>query len=182
MLTMIRKWLIFALSAGILVSLGAGVGLTMADDEKETPLAKVMEKVQKNYLTITKGTRNAVYFKKSQKDVEKSAKEIVKLAEEAKTKKVKVTAENSADRPDLKTQMGKEVTLKEWYLKNAKDEKEPSKKWDELIGSLIKNSEKLGEVAGKPDATLKDAKNAFNVVKKNCSDCHTVFRVDESTF
>src|SRR5262245_29748918 len=118
---MIRKWLGFTITAGILVSLGVGVSLSLAEDEKEGPLAKVMEKVQKNYLTITKGTRNAAYFKKSQKQVEASAKDLVKLAEEVKAKKIKVTAENSADRPDLKTQMGKELTIKEWYLKNAKE-------------------------------------------------------------
>jgi hypothetical protein len=154
--TMVRKWLVFALSAGILVSLGVGAGFTRAQEEKESELEKIMEQVQKHNLVITKGTRNAVYFKKSQKDVEKSAKELVKLAKKAKP-------------------------IKD-ALKNAKDEKEPGKRWDELLEALATNCEKLGEVTGKPDATLKQAKDAFNVVKKNCSDCHAIFRVDETKF
>jgi hypothetical protein len=154
--TMIRKWLVFAFSAGLLVSLGVGVSLSSAQDEKGGPLEKVMEQVQKHNLTITKGTRNAVYFKKNQKDVEKSAKELVKLAKQAKPVK--------------------------HYLKNAKDEKEPAQKWDMLLDDLVKNCERLGEVAGKPDSTVKDAKDAFNVVKKNCADCHMIFRIDETKF
>ena len=83
---MIRKRLAFLLSAGFLVVLGiaAGSGLTQAQDKEESPLEKIMEKVNKHNSTITKGTRNKVNFAKSQKDVEKSAKELVKLAKEAK--------------------------------------------------------------------------------------------------
>jgi hypothetical protein len=152
---MIRKSLVFALTAGILVSVGIGVSRSSTQDEKGGPLEKVMEEVQKNYLAITKGTRNAVFFKKSQKDVEKSAKEIVKLAKKAKPVK--------------------------HYLKNAKDEKDPATKWNELLDGLIQNSDKLGKVAAMPSATHAQAKAAFNVVKKNCADCHAIFRVDSDT-
>jgi cytochrome c556 len=152
---MIRKSFVFALTAGILISFGIGVGLSGANDD-EGPLAKVMEQVQKHNLIITKGTRNLVFFKKSQKDVEKSANELAKLAKQAKPVK--------------------------HYLKNAKDEKDPAKKWDELLDALTANSENLGKVVGKPDVTLKEAKDSFNMVKKNCADCHSVFRIDESKY
>ena len=46
-----------------------------------------MEKVNKHNSTITKGTRTKVAFAKDQKNVEKSAKELVKLAKEAKPMK-----------------------------------------------------------------------------------------------
>jgi len=154
---MIGKWLVFSLSAGILVAIGvlAGPGLSMADDD-ESPLAKIMEKVNKNNSTILKGTRTKVYFAKSQKDVEKSAKEIVRLAREARK-------ETSA-------------------VKKAKDVANPQKKWDELFDELIKTSEHLGKVAGRPNATFQEAKDAFGAVKKVCTDCHKDFRVDEEKF
>src|SRR6516162_2676480 len=81
--SMTGKWIVFASSAAILVGLGAGIALPNADDV-ETPLGKIMEKVQKHNLSITKGVRNKVAFKKSQKSVEQSAKELVKLAKLAK--------------------------------------------------------------------------------------------------
>jgi cytochrome c556 len=151
-----RKWLAFPLSAGILLALGivAGPGLYGADDD-ESPLGKIMEKVNKHNSTITKGTRNKVNFAKSRKDVEKSAKELVKLAKEAKpiqdaVKKAKVT--------------------------------EPQKKWDGYMEDFIKSSETLGDVTSKASATFDEAKSAFTAVKKSCTDCHKDFRVEEGSF
>jgi cytochrome c556 len=150
-----RKWLVFPLSAGVLLVFGivAGPGLYGADDE--SPLGKIMEKVNKHNSTITKGTRNKVSFVKSRKDVEKSAKELVKLAKEAKPLAEAIKKAKVAD---------------------------PQKKWDEYMDDFIKSSEKLGDVAGKADATYDDAKGAFSVVKKACADCHKDFRVEEGSF
>jgi cytochrome c556 len=155
---MIRKWLIFAVSAALLVAAGvvAGPGQSKADDDKESPLAKIMEKVNKNNTIIQKGTRTKVAFAKAQKDVEKSAKDLVKLAKEAKPLTDAV--------------------------KKAKDVPQPQKRWDELIDELLKTAEKLGQVAGKPNAAFQDAKDAFGAVKKVCNDCHTDFRIDETKF
>jgi cytochrome c556 len=155
---MIRKWLIFAVSAAMLVVAGvvAGPSLSKADDDKESPLEKIMEKVNKNNTIIQKGTRTKVAFAKAQKDVKKSAEDLVKLAK-----------------------LAKPITD---AVKKAKDVPEPQKRWDELIGELIKTSEKLGQVAGKPNAAFQDAKDAFGAVKKVCTDCHKDFRVDETTF
>ncbi len=137
------------LGIGVLV----GPSLSKADDD-ESPLGKIMEKVNKHNSTIQKGVRNKVAFAKAQKDVEKSAKELVKLAKEAK---------------DMKD-----------AAKKAKDVANPEKKWDEYIDELIKTSEELGKVAGKADATFQDAKDAFAKVKNVCTDCHKDFRKDES--
>jgi len=149
-----RKWLAFPLSAGVLIVLGivAGPGLLKADDE-ETPLGKIMEKVNKHNSTILKGTRNKVNFVKSHKDVSKSAKEIVELAKEAKP-------------------------IKDAVKKAKKEVGDPQKKWDEYMDELIKTSEKLVQVSGKPNAVYDDAKKAFGAVKKACADCHSDFRVD----
>jgi len=154
---MIRKWLVFSLSAGILVAIGvlAGPGHSKADD-KETPLGKIMEKVNKNNSTIQKGVRNKIAFSKAQKNVEQSAKELVKLAKEAK--------------------------LITDAVKKAKDVVNPQKKWDDMMDELIKTSENLGKVAARPNATFQDAKAAFVKVKNVCTDCHKDFRVDEDKF
>ncbi len=149
---MVRKWMVFALSAGILVSI-AGAGFSGADDE-ETELGKVMEKVNKANNALKKGTRNPVQFKKSQKDVAKSAKELHKLAKEAKP---------------LKDALAK-----------AKNEANPQQKWNELMDAFIDKSEELSEVAGKSSPDYADTKKAFSAVTKTCTECHQVFRVDEN--
>lgn len=146
---MIRKWMAFLLSTGILVTVGFGA-FSRADDEKESELEKVMEQVSKHNGIITKGIRNAVNFKKSQKDVEKSAKELAKLAKKARPMKD--------------------------ALKNAKDEKDPQKKWTDLMDSMAKESEKFGEFAGKSDTTYVKAKDSFKAVTKTCTECHEIFK------
>jgi cytochrome c556 len=149
---MIRKWLVFAVSAGILVSLGVGVGLSKAQDEKKSELHEIMENVQKHNGIIVKGIRTDVYLRKYRKDVEKSTKELVKLAKKAKP-------------------------LKD-ALKEAKEEKDPAKKWAELMDAMIKETEKFGTVVAKPATTYLQAKDAFKPVTKSCSECHTIFRKD----
>jgi len=152
---MIRKRLAFLLSAGFLVVLGIAASSirTQAQDKQESELEHIMEKVNKHNSTITKGTRNKVNFAKSQKDVEKSAKELVKLAKLAKPI-------NDA-------------------VKKAKELPDAQKKWDLYIDDLIATSEKLGQVSAKPSVAFEDAKSAFTAVKKACADCHKDFRVDE---
>jgi cytochrome c556 len=152
-----RKWLAFPLSAGVLIVLGiiAGPGISRADDD-ESPLGKIMEKVNKHNSTISKAVRNKVNFAKSRKDVAKSAKELVKLGKEAKP-----------------MQEG---------IKKAKGVADPQKKWDEYMDDFIKSSEKLGEIAGKTDADHQTTKDAFKAVSNACGACHKDFRVDEGSF
>jgi len=154
-----HKWIGFAAAAALVAASGLASGLSRAQDqekhkETDTPLGKIMEKVQKDNIAITKGTRNAAAFKKSQKDVEKSAVELVKLAKDSKQ-------------------------YKEAYLKNAKEESNPQQKWDEIMDEFAKTSKDLATVAAKDGATQKEAKDLFQSVKKTCSDCHTVFRVEK---
>jgi cytochrome c556 len=151
--SMLRKWLIFGLSAGILVSLGIGLPSTNADDkEKETELGKIMEKVNKHNSTLTKGLRTKVTYAKSQKDVAKSAKELASLAKLAKPHKDAV--------------------------KTAKDLPNADKKWDDWSDAFIKTAETLSATAAKPKAEFKETKDAFTAVKKSCADCHQDFRID----
>jgi cytochrome c556 len=151
-----RKWTGIALAAFLVVASGIGVNLSSAQDqeEQETPLGKIMEKVQKHNTAITKGTRNVAAYKKSQKDVEKAARDLAKLAKEAKP-------------------------LRANYLKNAKSEADPVKKWDEIMDAFAKSSTELADATGKDSTTQKEAKDLFQAVKKSCSECHTVFRVED---
>ena len=154
-----RKWIGFAATAALVATCALATGPSRAQDqekhkEKETPLGKIMEKVQKHNIAITKATRTAAAFKKSQNDFVKSATELHKLAVESKP-------------------------LKEGYLKNAKNETAPDKKWDEIMDAFIKTSKELAEASAKAGVTQKEAKDLFQSVKKSCSDCHTVFRVEE---
>jgi len=152
-----RKWLAFPLSAGVLIVLGimAGPGISRADDD-ESPLGKLMEKVNKHNSTISKAVRNKVNFTKSRKDVEKSAKELAKLGKEAKPMKD--------------------------AFKKAKAVTDPQKKWDEYMDDFVMSSEKLGAIAGKADADHQTTKDAFKAVTNACAACHKDFRVDEGSF
>src|SRR5947209_2663017 len=109
-----RKWIGFVAPAALVVAFGMGMGgagLSRAQEEKhkekETELGKLMEKVQKANIAITKATRNAASFKKGQKDVEKNSLEMVKRSKAAKPHKDAV--------------------------KNAKNEANPEKKLDEIM-------------------------------------------------
>jgi cytochrome c556 len=153
-----RKWIGLALVATLVAASGFASGLSRAQDrqkhdEPETPLGKIMEKVQKLNIAITKATRNVAAFKKNQKEVETSSTELAKLAKESKP-------------------------LKAAYLKNAKNESDPNKKWDDIMDAFAKTSKDLASAAAKDGADQKKIKEMFQVVKKTCSDCHTVFRVE----
>ena len=93
--------------------------------------------------------RNKVAFAKKQKDVEKSAKELVKLAKEAKP-----------------------ITD---AVKKAKDVAEPQKKWDDIHGRVDQVvRETSAKWPARPVPPIEDAKGAFGVVKKVCADCHKI--------
>ncbi len=151
-----HKW--FGLAATL--ALGLGVGLTAyansnADDEL-TPLGAVMEKVQKQKTILTKGTRNKTKYAESREDVEKAAKEWVKLSKEAKPL-------NDA-------------------AKNAQGVEDALGQWDHLMDVWEKEAEKLAEIAGKADSDQKAAKDQLNTINKNCTACHQVFRIEADDF
>jgi cytochrome c556 len=147
-----RKW--FGLAVGLALALGLGLGmtaLTFAADDEETELGKIMEKVQKQKTTITKGVRNVASYKKSQSDIEKAAKEWVKLAKEAKPHNDAAKSSKEAD---------------------------AQKKWDDLMDLWGKESQKLADMVAKAETTQKDAKDQLSTINKTCTECHQVFRID----
>jgi len=155
-----RKWIGFAGTAALVSACGLAAALSAAQEQErkhkdsETPLGKIMEQVQKRNATLTRLTRNDKVFGKGQKDVEKAAIDLVKLAKKSKPHK-------------------------DAYLKNAKNESQPEKKWDEIMDAFVKTSQDLANASAKANASQKDVKDLFQSVKKTCSDCHTVFRVED---
>jgi cytochrome c556 len=122
-------------------------GLAPRDD---TPLGKLMEKVQDHNAKILKGVRTAPNYKKSQEDVASSAKELIQLGKDSKP-----------------------------FTDPAKKEKQPQEKWDKLCDEFVKEAEKFSETVAKKETTQVEAKNAYKAVQKSCTDCHDVFRKEE---
>jgi len=141
------------LAAAMVAVTSATVGISMAADE-DSPLHKLMEQVNAKNLAVTKGVRTAVAFKKAQKEVVDSAEELVKLSKQARD-------------------MGKDA------VKKAKDVPDAASKWTTLMDVFTTTSENLAKVAGKSDATQVQAKDAHTAVKKACTECHNVFRIEE---
>ncbi|HMB05789.1 MAG TPA: hypothetical protein VKP69_18890 [Isosphaeraceae bacterium] len=154
---MLRKWTVLA---GTMASITAlTVGISMADDE-ESPLHKIMERVNENNSAINKGIRNALKFQQAQKDVVARAEELVVLAKKAKPIKDAV--------------------------KKAKDVPDADAKWDKYMDDFEKAADNLAKVAAKSFATgeqakkvQEEAKKEHTAVKKRCTECHNVFRVEE---
>ena len=142
-----RKWMI--LVAGATAMVLTATGLSLADDD-ESPIHKLMEKVNVANNTITKAVRNAPAYKKAQKEVVTSVEELIKLGKEAR--EIKEPAEK---------------------------QKKTHAEWTKLMDEYIKKAEELKVVASKPASTQPQVKTAHGLVKVSCSKCHDVFRVDE---
>ncbi|MGE3819390.1 MAG: cytochrome c [Isosphaeraceae bacterium] len=143
---MSRKWttLVVMSAAAILFS-----GLSWAADD-ESPLAKIMEKVQANNIVITKGTRTSIAYKKAQKDVSEAAAQLAELGKEARSEKGPSEAQ-----------------------------KKPHAEWEKLMDDFIAKSDELAKLTAKSGTEQAAAKKSFNAVKVTCTNCHNVYRVDE---
>jgi cytochrome c556 len=119
--------------------------------DEDSPLHKLMEKVSAKNNAITKGTRTVAAYKKAQKDLASLADELVKLGKEA--------------RP----------------IKDAADkQKKPVSEWTKLMDDFIQKSELLKTSLDKSTTTQQQAKTAHTAVKAACTNCHNVFRVDDT--
>jgi hypothetical protein len=135
--------------AVLTVSLGILAGLALAADD-ETPTGKIMEKINIKHGALRKSTRTSAEFKKSGSTIPKNVEELV--VEAKKAREIKDSAEK---------------------------EKKPFTEWQKLMDEMIAKSEELGKVAGKPNATHAQAKEAFDAYNKTCAACHAVFKKDE---
>lgn len=143
-----RKWSVLGGTVAVVALLAAT--LPAADDD-ESPLHKIMEKVQASNSTIVKGVRTAVSYKKAQSDVARASEEMVKLAKDAKP---------LGDGP-------------------AKAQKKPVEDWNKLADDFVKQAQDFSVLAAKADTTQVQAKDGYKAVQKSCTACHEVFRVEE---
>jgi cytochrome c556 len=146
---MLRKWSVLGGTVAAIALLAAG--LSLAADDDDSPLHKVMEKVQATNVTIIKNVRTAVQYKKGQSDVAKAAEELVKLGKEAKP---------LGDGP-------------------AKAQNKSIEDWNKLSDAFIKEAEQFSALVAKSDTEQAKAKDAYKSVSRSCTACHEVFRVDE---
>jgi cytochrome c556 len=130
--------------------IGVGLSAQGARQDDESPLHKIMEKVQANNVSILKGVRTAVNYKKSQGEVADAAKQLVELGKQAKP-------------------LGAEP---------AKKENQPISKWEALNDAFVKEAQAYAELLAKKDTDQKTAKASYKTVQKSCTDCHDVFRKD----
>lgn len=143
---MSRKWSTLAVATAV-ASLFCG--MTWAADD-ESPLAKLMEKVQAKNIVISKGTRTSVAYKKAQKEVSDAAAELAKLGKEAR--------EDTGP---------------------AKTQKKPQGDWVKLMDDFIAKAEDLSKLTAKSSTDQAAAKTAYRAMSASCTSCHNEFRVDE---
>ncbi len=143
-----RKWIV--LGATMVSVAVLSTGLSVAQDKKDSPLAKLMEKVQKSNATILKNIRTSIAYKKAQKDVVEQAEELTKLGKEARV-----------------------------FKEPAQEQKKSQEEWTTLMDAFIKSSEEFATEVGKSGTDQVKAKAAYKNVSKQCTACHEVFRVDD---
>ncbi|MFM7319158.1 MAG: cytochrome c [Isosphaeraceae bacterium] len=124
--------------------------LVIADEHGK--LHEAMEKVGKLNNAINKAVRTPVAYKKDAKSVTDSAKELAKLAKE--------TAGATDEAKKIKGVKG-----------------DAAAQWKTLAADFVKSTDDLLKAAEKEEHAA--TKNAHQAVKKSCSSCHEVFRVEE---
>lgn len=142
-----RKWTTLALTLTALTVVAAG--LTFADDD-DSPIKKVMEKVNAKNNAIKKAVRTKVAFVKAQKDVVKNADDLIGLAKQSREMK-----------------------------ESAEKQKKSFADWQKLCDDFIKKTEDFKEVAAKSGTTFDQAKKAYSTVAASCTACHNDFRVED---
>jgi cytochrome c556 len=157
---MLRKWLV--LGVAMVSVMGLTVGIVVAQDE-DSPLHKLMEQVNKTSNDIGKGVRTAISYKKAQKDVAKHSTELASLA--------KQVHDGQGE--------GVGAAIKEVIKKATKEVPDAKTKWDGLMTSFGSTTADLAKVAAKANATQVEVKSAHTAVKKVCTECHNVFRIEE---
>ncbi len=136
--------------AASLVAVAVTAGsLISADGGK---LHEAMEKVGKLNNSINKAVRTPVAYKKDAKAVTEAAKDLAKLAKE--------TADATDEAKKIKGVKGDAVA-----------------QWKTLAADFVKSTDDLVKSAEKEDHAA--TKNAHQAVKKSCSSCHEVFRVED---
>ncbi len=138
-----------AMIATAVVALGVNA-VAARDDHDDSPLHKIMEKVQAENSKVLKGVRNPASFKKAQAEVVTAAKELAKLGKDSRE-----------------------------FTEPAKHEKQPQEKWTELVDKFVTESQNFATLAAKADVEQPAAKAEYKKVQATCTACHDVFKKDE---
>ena len=139
---MLRKFSIAAVMMALIA------GFSVADDD--SPLEKLMEKIQNKTNDMRKVTRNAAEYKKGAASIAKSTEEVIKLGKESRD-----------------------------FKEPAEKEKKPQAEWAKLTDDMIHATEELAKVAADSKSTQAQAKEAFTAYTKTCSACHNVFKKED---
>ena len=134
----------------------AGPGLSRADDD-ESPLGKIMEKVNKHNSTITKGTRNKVDFRQ--------------IPEGRREKRQGAGQARQGGQAD----------------QGRRQEGQGRRRPAEEVGRVHRRAHQDLREAGRGGRAsrtprIRTPRDAFADVKKVCADCHKDFRVDDGNF
>ncbi len=143
---MSRKWT--TLAAVVTAVTLTATGLSLADED--SPLHKVMEKVNSKNNAIKKATRTAPAYKKAQKELSAYADELIVLGKESREMK-------SA----------------------AEKEKKPFAEWQKLSDDFIEKTGEFKTVVADASTTQEQAKKAYTPVAASCTACHNVFRKED---
>ncbi|MFO0960473.1 MAG: hypothetical protein U0800_24075 [Isosphaeraceae bacterium] len=124
-----------------------------AEKGDDSPLAKLMEKVNKSHNTVRNAVKTPVAYKKAdpKKLIEETEAQI-KWAKEARD-----------------------------FTEPAKTQKKTQKEWTDATDAWIKASEEFLGVL-KAENGQAEAKKAHAPLVKSCTDCHAIFRVDGDDF
>lgn len=146
-----RKWTVLASTmAGIAVAFTLMASISVADDDKENPVHKLMEKINKTHNGLRKAVNTQVAYKKAgTKQLIDDAEVLLKFSKETRD-----------------------------FTEPAKERKKEQKEWTEATDVMTKATQEFIEVL-KADKGQMEAKKAYQPVIKSCADCHAIFKVDE---
>lgn len=147
------KWtFLLATTFGAALAISSAYALTTDDDD--SPLAKLMEKVNKSHNFIKNAVKTPAAYKKADPK---------KLLEEAENQLK--WAKESRD-----------------FTEPAKTQKKTQKEWTDATDHWIKETTEYIEVLKAGNKSQAELKKALVPVTKSCTDCHAIFRVDADDF
>lgn len=147
------KWtFLLAGMIGAALAFSSANALTSQDDD--SPIAKLMDKVNKSHNLVRNAVRTPTAYKKAdQKKIMEEAELQLKLAKESHE-----------------------------FTEPAKTQKKTQKEWTDANEVWVKATGEFIEFMKPGNRSQAEAKKALVPVTKSCTDCHAIFRVDSDDF
>jgi cytochrome c556 len=134
---MLRRWVVLAVVASCVASLAASVSIA---GDKNSPLAKIMKKIDAESKKIRDATSAAPKFKKAQKEVAASAEQLTKLGKQTRE-----------------------------FKEPAEQQKKPFEKWTGFTDQYLTASQEIAKASAKGDlAAAKKGWTNLNNSCSNC--------------